>query len=286
MYGYIQICKPELKFREYDEYRAHYCGLCRSLRERFGASGQLLLSYDLTFLTLLLDSLYEPENNSFTSRCIAHPLKKQQFICSEATEYAADMCMLFAAYKLDDDWKDEKKYLKKLFSTILSGKTGRVREQYIRKAEVIEEELGKLHELEQGGCTNPEEPASCFGRALAEVMAYKEDFWEKTLREIGFHMGRFIYLADAFDDIQKDRKKGCYNPFLSQNEHDPAFHEAAEQLLRLMIAPAAAALEYLPIVKNAEILRNIIYAGVWGGFRRKKAQYISQSEKINRGGNL
>lgn len=286
MYGYIQICKPELKFREYDEYRSHYCGLCRSLRERFGASGQLLLSYDLTFLTLLLDSLYEPENNSFSSRCIAHPLKKQKFVCSEVSEYAADMCMLLAAYKFEDDWKDEKNYLKKLAGTMLSGKTGRVRERYERKAAVIEKEFLKLESLEKEGCTNPEEPASCFGRALAEVMAYKEDFWEDTLRDIGFHMGRFIYLADAFDDIRKDRKKNCYNPFLSQNEYDPLFHEAAEQLLRLMIAPAAEAFEYLPIVKNAEILRNIIYAGVWTGFRRRKAQYIAQSEKTNQGGNI
>lgn len=285
MYGYVQICKPELKFREFDEYRAHYCGLCRTLRNQFGTTGQFFLSYDLTFLTLLLDSLYEPDAEKSQGRCIAHPFQKQSFVRSEITAYAADMCLLLTAYKLDDDWKDEKKHLRHMLSKLIAGKTGKVKERYLQKSQHIEEELSALAKLEVEGCTNPELPASCFGRMLAEVLAYKEDIWEETLRDIGFHLGRFIYLADAFDDLSKDRKKNCYNPFLSQNEHDPAFHEACEQLLRLMIAPAASAFEYLPIVKNAEILRNILYAGVWTAFRRRCSQYLSDSEGTNQGGN-
>ncbi len=286
MYGYIQVCKPELKFREFDEYRAYYCGLCRTLREKFGASSQMLLSYDLTFLSLLLDSLYEPENESFKSRCIAHPVNEQKFIVSEITDYTADMCMLLASYKFEDDWKDERKYLKKALGKIFSGRYESVRERYTDKAIVIDDEIEKLDRLERENCNNPEEPASCFGRILAEIMAYRNDLWENTLREIGFHMGKFIYLSDAFDDLSKDRKKKCYNPFSSQDEHDPDFHKAAEDLLRLMIAPAASAFEYLPIVKNAEILRNIIYAGVWTGFRRRKSHYLSQGEKAKQGGNI
>lgn len=284
MYGYVQICKPELKFREFDEYRAHYCGLCRTLRERFGTMGQLFLSYDLTFLTLLLDSLYEPETVKTKGHCIAHPFQKQQFVRSEVTAYAADMSLLLTAYKLDDDWKDEKKHFRHLLSRLISGKTGRVRERYLQKAERMEQELETLSQLEKEDCKNPEQPASCFGYMLAEVLAYKEDIWENTLRDIGFHLGRFIYLADAFDDLEKDRKKNCYNPFLSQDEHDPVFHEACEQLLRVMIAPAASAFEYLPIVKNAEILRNILYAGVWTSFRRRCSQYLSESTGDKRGG--
>ena len=284
MYGYIQICKPELKFREFDEYRAHYCGLCRTLREQFGTTGQFFLSYDLTFLTLLLDSLYEPESEKTEGRCIAHPFQKQPFIRSEITVYTADMSLLLTAYKLDDDWKDEKKHFRHLLSKLISGKTGRIRKQYLQKAERMEQELEALSQLEKEGCENPEQPASCFGRMLAEVLAYKEDVWEETLRDIGFHLGRFIYLADAFDDLEKDRKKSCYNPFLSQNEHDPAFHQACEQLLRLMIAPAASAFEYLPIVKNAEILRNILYAGVWTSFRRRCSQYLSKQADDQQGG--
>ncbi len=278
MYGYIQICKPELRFREFDEYRAHYCGLCRSLKEHFGTSGQFLISYDLTFLTMLLDSLYEPECKVFDGRCIAHPMKKQHFIQSDATEYAADMCMLLAAYKLEDDWNDEKKLFKKIAAKLISRKTDSLRATYIKKTEIIEKELTELSRLEKANETNPETVASCFGRILAEILAYKEDVWEKTLRDIGFHLGRFIYLADAFDDLGRDKKKHLYNPFSQYDEHNPDFHKAAEELLKIMIAPAAASFEYLPIIKNAEILRNILYAGVWTAFKKRKTLYLKEKQ--------
>ncbi len=281
MYGYVQICKPELKFREFDEYRCHYCGLCRCLRAQFGTIGQFFLSYDLTFLTLLLDSLYEPACVSGKARCIAHPLQKQGFTQSEVTAYAADMSLLLTAYKLQDDWQDEHSHWKLLLSKVISGKSGKVRTAYLKKAEIIEQELAALAKLERTDCRNPELPAACFGRILAEVLAFRADVWEETLRTIGFHLGKFIYLADAFDDLERDRKKGCYNPFLSQDAHDPEFHAACEQLLRMMIAPAAEAFEYLPIVKNAEILRNILYAGVWNAFRRRCAQYRNDKIKIS-----
>ena len=278
MYGYIQVCKPEMKFREFDEYRTHYCGLCRSLRKNFGVSGQFFLSYDFTFLALLLDSLYEPEEYRSCARCMAHPIKKQSFVFSEVTSYCADMCRLLSAYKLNDDWNDERSYLKKLISFIISGKTGKLREKYDEKTRIIEKELENLSALEKESCSEPEMPASCFGRIMAEILAYNNDIWEEKLKDIGFHMGRFIYLADAFDDLAKDRKKNCYNPFLSQNEHDPEFIDRTENLLRMMIAPAAAAFEYLPIVKNAEILRNILYAGVWTAFKNRKKEYLNESK--------
>ncbi len=281
MYGYVQICKPELKFREFDEYRAHYCGLCRSLKQRFGSSGQFFISFDFAFLTILLDSLYEPESTVFDARCIAHPMKKQHFIQSEVSEYTADMCMLLTAYKLEDDWQDEKKLFKKLVSKLISSKSGAVKKDYIRKTEIIEKELSELYKLENSGCTDPETPASCFGRILAEIMAYKEDVWESTLRDLGFHLGRFIYLADAFDDLEKDKKKKLYNPFSSYDHHNPEFHQTAETLLQIMIAPAASAFEYLPIIKNAEILRNILYAGVWTAFKKRKIEYTNSA---NQGG--
>ena len=61
MYGYIVMNKPELKIREYERYRAYYCGLCKSLKSDAGMRGQISLSYDMTFLALLLSALYEPE---------------------------------------------------------------------------------------------------------------------------------------------------------------------------------------------------------------------------------
>lgn len=285
MYGYIQICKPELKFIEFDEYRIHYCGLCRSLKERFGSAGQLFLNYDLTFLSLLLDSLYEPQSVRSASKCIAHPLKKQPYINSEVTEYTADMCMLLAAYKLDDDWNDDGSHLKKAAKKLISAKNEKLKGKYTKKVEIIESELKKLNSIEKDNCLDPIPAASCFGKILSEVLAFRNDIWEDKLREIGFHLGRFIYISDALDDLAKDKKKNRYNPFIEKDEHDPEFIKETEDLLRIIIAQAADAFEYLPIIKNAGILRNILYAGVWTAFNRCKSKYINNKDRES-GGNI
>ena len=109
MFGYITICEPELKVKDLRRYRAHYCGLCRSLKERYGSLGQMTLSYDMTFIVVLLTSLYESALKESIRRCKTHPIKKQQMLQSEITEYAADMNVILTWYHLKDDWQDERK---------------------------------------------------------------------------------------------------------------------------------------------------------------------------------
>lgn len=271
MYGYVQIYKPELRFREYDSYRSVYCGLCHVLKQKFGNLARITaLSYDMTFLILLLDSLYEPISTAFDARCVAHPIRKQHFFHNAMTDYAADMSLLLTVRKLHDDWQDERKHFRRLLAALLSHASESTAERYQQKAAVLEQELAALHRLEQENCTQPELPAACFGRILAEIFDYRQDAWSETLRNMGFFLGKFIYLSDAYDDLVRDQKKHCYNPFQDADVKDPAFHDSCEQLLRLMIAPAAQAFEYLPIVKHSEILRNILYAGVWIPFYRRK----------------
>ena len=116
---YVVVNKPELKFREFDVYRAYYCGLCHSLSKRHGLSGQLTLSYDMTFLVILLSSLYEPEHSVTSKRCIVHPLKRQNIISSEFTDYVADMNVILSYFKCLDDWHDDRSVLKLAYSKLL-----------------------------------------------------------------------------------------------------------------------------------------------------------------------
>ena len=108
MFGYVVAQKSELKMREYYKYKAYYCGLCKVLREKYGLAGQMTLTYDMTFLIVLLTSLYEKDNRQEEFRCVVHPLKKQKMLVNEITEYAADMNIILTYYKLLDDWQDEK----------------------------------------------------------------------------------------------------------------------------------------------------------------------------------
>lgn len=262
MFGYIIVNKQEMKFKEFDLYQSYYCGFCQKLKERYGRKGQLTLSYDLTFVILLLTSLYEPETQVDTCKCIAHPFEKHPTRSNEFTEYAADMNLMLSYYKCLDDWQDERKVSKKLMAGALRRKCRRIAEEYPHKAEVIKEMLSKIQECEERKETDIDKAAGYFGEIMSEIFAWREDEWAKELRCMGFFLGKFIYLMDAYEDIEKDRKKGNYNPFISWEER-PDFEERAGNILTMMMAECSKSFERLPIVDNTEILRNILYSGVW-----------------------
>ena len=123
LFGYIIVNKPEMKFKEFDLYHAYYCGLCRSLKKCYGMAGQISLSYDMTFLAMLLSGLYEPEETRSRERCVAHPLSRHMAIENIFTEYAADMNVLLTMYKCEDDWQDEKKFGRHLYGSVLKVKS-------------------------------------------------------------------------------------------------------------------------------------------------------------------
>ena len=118
MFGYIVVNQPELKMKEYDEYRRYYCGLCKSLKDRYGARGQISLSYDMTFLVVLLTGLYEPDTQTGEFTCMMHPMKKRQLRENDIQSYAAQMNVLLAYYNLVDDWKDDHNYTKKTIASM------------------------------------------------------------------------------------------------------------------------------------------------------------------------
>lgn len=262
MFGYIIVNKQEMKFREFDLYRAYYCGFCQELKKYYGKTGQMTLSYDLTFLILLLTSLYEAQTEESACKCIAHPFEKHPTRVNEFSKYAADMNLLLSYYKCEDDWLDEKKLTKKAMSGMLKGKVDKVREQYPGKAELIRHRLEQIHECEKADSENIDEVSGYFGDIMAEIFAVRQDEWEKELRRIGFFLGKFIYLMDAYEDIEKDEKDGNYNPF-RKLYHEEGFEENCERILTMMMAECSKAFEKLPLLEHIEILRNILYSGVW-----------------------
>ena len=141
MFGYIIVNKQEMKFREFDCYQSYYCGLCQCLKKRYGRSGQLTLSYDMTFLIMLLSSLYEPETAFFHCKCIAHPFEAHPARQNVFTEYAADMNLLLSYYKCVDDWEDERKLSRRADAAAPKKRRGAVRPEHPNKAERIPELL-------------------------------------------------------------------------------------------------------------------------------------------------
>ena len=144
MFGYVTVNKPEIKFKDFDMYRSFYCGLCRELRERYGIPGQISLTYDMTFVVLLLSGVYEPPTQKGTSRCAVHPLKPQPVRRNAITEYCADMNVILSYYKCMDDWADEQKIDRRLFAELLKRKFGGLEASYSGKAEKVKELLGTV----------------------------------------------------------------------------------------------------------------------------------------------
>ena len=279
MFGYVLVNKPELKIKEFEAYRSWYCGLCRTLNKRHGLAGRLTLNYDMTFLIMILADLYDEKHECACARCIVHPLDKHCSARTEATDYCADMCVLLAYYKCRDDWKDEHK-LKACFAmTVLSRKAKRVAERYPEKAAFIEKKMNMLDIVENAKNLPIDKVAKVFGEIMAEVFVYRDDFWKEDLYKLGFYLGKFIYLLDAYEDVEKDMKTGDYNPF-KEFYAKPGFDDQVLNLLLLMIGEATDAFERLPLVENTEILRNILYSGVWVRYGKTKDDKIKkESEK-------
>ena len=271
MFGYVTVNKEELKIREYNKYRGYYCGLCHSLKDAAGVKGRMTVSYDMTFLALLLDDLYDCRKEEGESRCVVHPVKKHTYIKSEASLYAAKMNLLLCYDNLLDDWRDDNNVLSAAAAACLRGARAEIAAEYPRQAKAVEQYIGKLHACEEKGETNPDVAAGLTGEMLSEVFCWKEDEWQRDLRGLGFYLGKFIYLMDAFEDMEKDEKRGNYNPFLLVHGNTKNA-EQADRYLNMMAAGAAEYFERLPLVENLEILRNILYAGIWGKYETVKAK--------------
>ena len=283
MFGYITVYKPELKIKDYYKYRAYYCGLCRTLLEEFGVTGQITLSYDLTFFVVLLSSLYESTTKTEVHRCKVHPVKKSPMLMNEMTVYSAKMNIVLSYYHFADDWKDDRSALGLAGMLALKKKVKKVEREYPRQCKKMRKCLKKLSDMEAQNLQNIDETAGCFGDIMAEILVCKQDMWEPYLRRIGFYLGKFIYIMDAVDDVEKDIKKGNYNPLKSMYESmtKEEFLASGREILTMMMAEVSDAFEKLPCIQDEDILRNILYAGVWNKLNCLSGKCSLEEQLIN-----
>ena len=256
------IDKPELKVKEFYRYKAYYCGLCRKLKEEYGFRGRMTLTYDMTFLIIFLSSLYEADNREFQSHCPLHPVKKIPMLQNDISEYGAKMNILLTYFKFEDDWKDDRSLPGIAGIHLFRKKAAQICKEYPRQASVIKKQLRQLAVYEEQKLMDIDIVSGAFGALMEDLFVIREDYWEETLRKFGFYLGKFIYLMDAYEDADKDRDNGNYNPFLFLAGR-PDYEEKAGRILKMMAASAAEYFELLPIIENVDILRNILYSGIW-----------------------
>lgn len=280
MFGFVVANTEALDAPQLERYRGAYCGLCRTLQQRHGDLSRLTLNYDMTFLVLLLSSMYEPEEESGSGRCMAHPVHRRSWWRNRFTDYAADMNVALAWHNCMDDWADERKLLSLTEAKLLRAHYEKVYAARRPQCDAVEACMETLRAVETSDTAVPDAAANAFGQLMGELFAVEEDsLWNPRFRAFGEALGRFIYWMDACVDLEKDRKKGCYNPLLVL--HGGGAVEEAEklELLKMLIAECAAEFERLPLVRDVEILRSVLYSGVW-------TQYLAklQKEQKEKGG--
>ena len=274
MFGYVMANLKELDKSRRRRYSAVYCGICRGIRGQCSQLCRLGLSYDMAFLSMLLMSLYEPEEAGGNHACVLHPAR--HWTDNEYIRYGADMNVALAYYNLLDDYEDEGKLSAKLLCGVFGKELDRIQKNYPRQCEAIAEGIRALNQLEKENCPNPDLPAGCFGKLMGELLVYREDLWAPTLRKMGDALGRFIYLADAAVDYRRDLKKKQYNPYLPMGMAEN--WEAWDQYLVLALHRCTDAYERLPLVQDKDILDNILYSGIWTQYRAKQREKTGGGE--------
>lgn len=268
MFGYLVADTAALTEEQLQRYQACYCGLCRSLEKRHGQLSRLTLNYDMTFLVLLLSSLYEPEESLGEGTCIRHPKEPQGWIGSSVCDYAADVNLALAYLKCLDDWEDDGSLLALTQARVLRPGYQMARERYPRQCAAMEQALDALHAIEKENREAPDEAAACFGRLMAELFVYREDRWAEALRGMGHALGRVIYLMDACLDLDSDTFHNRYNPFrryygLQNNE------QRFRDILKMQLGECVFYFDKLPLVQDAGLMKNILCAGIWARFDQK-----------------
>lgn len=272
MFGYVKPVVAEMLVREHEFYKATYCGICRAMKKHTGVLSNVTLSYDSVFLALVR-MLYIPDGDfaAEQKRCIAHPMKKRPMLKeNSAIEYTARAFAVLTYYKLKDDLQDESG-LKRLGVTavrpIVAVANGKAALGELAKT--VADRLDKITVLEKEKCESIDAPASLFGELLGEIFACGLPEKERLVPyEVGYHLGRFIYAADAAEDYEKDRQSGSYNPYVLLYGGKDLTAENRQNIkcgLLLECKKIEAAVNLLPFGNRAtieDIINNIIYLGL------------------------
>ncbi|MCI2106290.1 MAG: DUF5685 family protein [Intestinimonas sp.] len=268
MFGYVRPRKDELKVRELDDYQAVYCGLCHTLGRRYGLFPRLFLNYDFTLLAMLLAPVSDRPQVEYR-RCPACPLHRKR-VCSGGTwlDIAADESVILTYWKLRDSVADSASWKKRLSARLLSTLMRRAyRKAAARRPEfdrVVTDCLCELERLERQSSPSLDHTADTFARILQTAAPPSgEEARDRVNAQILYHVGRFIYLADAWDDLEEDRRSKTYNPLLYRFPDGPEVHRDEVALtLRHSLNLAASAYNLAEFGGWSGILANILYLGL------------------------
>lgn len=289
MFGYVRPYKAELLVREYEQYKAIYCELCRELGKSFGIGARFILSYDCTFYAMLALSLTDSIVKGEKKRCTVNPMKQCSYLSSEGEEYkkAAGLSVLMTYHKLKDNVADEtffKSMAARIGKLLISKKYTKAKRLYPEMEEIISNAMQGQLEAEKNNsksidrCCEP--TAKMLSQLFQQLACEKNTVQTTVLREFGYYLGRWIYTMDAADDLADDISSKSFNPFIhmlglerfagikqgEKGAFDGKEKEHAQtvcnEVLNRNIARMIPAFNLLDLCRFGTIIENIIKKGL------------------------
>lgn len=292
MFGYVIVDRPSLRIREYDYYRATYCGLCHTMGKCTGCLSRLTLSYDVTFFVLVREMLTETKVEFVKKRCVRHPIKKINTVkMNSQMEYSACVGAQLAYQKIADNVNDEKgrkRIVAKICQALFSRMDMKSFDEIPSIAEGITKKLEQISEIEEDRTPSIDAPAEVFGDMMAELLSYELEGEKKLIAEkIGKRIGRWIYIVDAFDDYDSDRKSGSYNPFVELYGGKDFTEDDLISISKMLEAELSLAFFAIELLdddgdKNrSEIVKNILCLGMPANVERICKKKDGKKEEKN-----
>ncbi|MBO7326473.1 MAG: hypothetical protein J6U74_03070 [Clostridia bacterium] len=292
MFGYVIVDKPSLRIREYDYYRATYCGLCHAMGKCTGCASRLTLSYDTTFFVLVREMLDGTKAEFVKKRCVRHPIKKIETVkINPQLEYSACVGAQLAYGKIVDNINDEKgmkRFVANICKVLFSRMDMKSFDQIPTISGFISEKLELISQIEEERTKSIDVPAEVFGDMMAGLLAYGFEGEKKMIAEkIGKRIGRWIYIVDAFDDYESDRKSGSYNPFVELYDGEDFGDDDLLSISKMLEAELSIAFSAIELLdddgdKNrSEIIKNILCLGMPASVERLCKKKEKNKEEKN-----
>ena len=270
MFGYLQAEKGELRVREYEQYKAVYCTLCKQLGCDYGIFTRFILSYDMTLFALLSLSLQNTCPGFEKHRCTFNPLKKCTY-CSqrgEPFEKASALSVITAYYKILDDIQDSplfKRAGKKILRLFFSRKHKKASQKFPQYEQIVSDMVKNQKAAENDKNCHIDKASEPTAVMMKEILSLegKNDMQIKVLQELGYQLGRWVYIIDAADDIKDDIKENSFNPLKAYYDGDEkSFKEKVFPMLNQCAANVYNAFSLLDLKHFDTILDNIFLLGL------------------------
>lgn len=271
MFGFIRPVKSELRVREVERFQFIYCGLCHAIRERYGFLHTMFLSYDMTFLALLLSSLEENEPEIVKKRCVASPVAKRNVCtCDKGIERSADLSVLLNYHKLEDTILDEgfaKRSVARFLKATSFNAYKKAKRKNPKEDEVMISCLSDLSKIEKANTSSLDYPADAFARLMmSAVPSDLSEYTSRVLKQLFYHTGRWVYIIDACADLKDDLEKNAYNPVALRFNLKSADLSSVKDELQITLERSLIdiynAFQLLDIKRDRELIENIICLGM------------------------